>query len=173
LPFGKRFAAAMKAGWFYARWYPKQALPWIGFSGRPKSRLLRGHLRYASVTSRVLARRLFHAMVVYGPGLERQQVLLGRFVDIGTELFAMAASCYRADAWLAQGKQAEESIQLVDFFCQKTRLRIGQYFGELRRNVDKPGYRIAQKVLAGKLPWLTGGIVGGSADSEPPSLRAE
>src|SRR5205085_6776837 len=63
LPPAQRLKAAFKAGMFYARWYPRQFLPPVlGGSGRgvpsahPK---LARHLRYASRTSRRLARRLF------------------------------------------------------------------------------------------------------------------
>jgi hypothetical protein len=94
-PMGDRLKVAMKAGLFYAGWYPKQWLPFgsapSGVPGR-----LAAHLRYASKTSRKLARRLFHAMVKHGPKLEREQILLGRFVEIGAELFAITATCSRA-----------------------------------------------------------------------------
>jgi multidrug efflux pump subunit AcrA (membrane-fusion protein) len=59
-------------------------------------------LNYVAHTSRRLARTLFHAMAANGPKLERKQILLGRIVDIGTELFALAASVLRAEALLRQ-----------------------------------------------------------------------
>src|SRR5437588_281935 len=65
LPLSERLRAALKAGWFYAGWYPKQFLPRFNvqrstFNVTP---VLRRHLRYAARTSRKLARRLFHAML--------------------------------------------------------------------------------------------------------------
>ena len=67
---------------------------------------LNAHLRYVAATSRRLARSLFHAMLRHGPKLERQQVLLGRFVDIGTELFAITATCLRAEQLLREQSQS-------------------------------------------------------------------
>ena len=162
LPLARRLKAALKAGWFYARWYPRQYLPRVPLSPFPSQvhPVLRRHLRYAARASRRLARKLFHAMLVYGPKLERQQVLLGRFVDIGAELFAITAACARANAMLARDKNADELLSLVDYFCRSSRLRSEQNFHALRHNADPQGYRLAQSVLGGKLDWLQEGMVG-------------
>ena len=162
LPLAERLKAAFKAGLFYAMWYPKQFLPRFNVQ-RSKFKvhpILRRNLRYAARTSRRLARKLFHAMLVYGPKLERQQVLLGRFVDIGTEIFAITAACTRADALIGRGANADELLALVDYFCRSSRLRIGRNFHGLRHNADRQGYRLAQDTLAGKHDWLEQGMVG-------------
>src|SRR5205085_2490123 len=112
---------------------------------------LGSHLRYVARTSRKLARTLFHAMVRNGPKLEREQVLLGRFVDIGTELFAITATCLRAERIIesdAPSAEKAELVRLVDYFCTASRLRIGEKFRAVRRNTDRAGYRVAQQVLA-------------------------
>ena len=164
LPLAQRMKAALKAAWFYARWYPKQFLPRLEISNlnRQVDPVLRRHLRYAARTSRQLARRLFQAMLVHGPKLDRQQVLLGRFVDVGTELFAIAATCSRAQALLTgRGEpRKREMLELVDYFCRSARLRIERHFAGLRHNADRQGYRLAQDVLAGKHDWLEEGTVG-------------
>src|SRR5439155_1013815 len=125
LPLTERLRAALKAAGFYLGWYLKQVLPRFNFQRSTFNvpPVLRRHLRYAARTSRKLARRLFHAMLVHGPKLERQQVLLGRFVDIGTEVFAITAACARAAALIARGGNAEEWLSLVERFCRSSRLR--------------------------------------------------
>ena len=50
------------------------------------------HLRFVDRTSRRLARSIFHAMVRFGPGLEKKQAVLGRIVEIGAELFIMTSA---------------------------------------------------------------------------------
>lgn len=162
LPLSERLRAALKAGGFYLGWYLKQVLPRFNvqrstFNVPP---VLRRHLRYAARTSRKLARKLFHAMLVHGPKLERQQVLLGRFVDIGAELFAMTAACARAAALIARGGNADEWLSLVDYFSRSSRLRIERNFHGLRHNADRQGYHLAQEVLDGKQDRLGEGIVG-------------
>jgi Acyl-CoA dehydrogenase, C-terminal domain/Acyl-CoA dehydrogenase, middle domain len=161
LPMAQRIKAALKAGWFYARWYPQQFLPRFRISSS-EFQVVRRHLRYAARTSRKLARALFRAMVVYGPKLEREQVLLGRFVEIATELFAITATCSRAEALIASGAGGDkrELLELVDYFCRSARLRIGRNFHGLRHNADRDGYRLAQAVLAGKHQFIEEGIVG-------------
>jgi len=147
LPLAQRLRAAVKAAGFYARWYPRQWIPDEWFARRG-SRFGR-HLRYAAKTSRKLARTLFHAMVLNGPKLEREQLLLGRFVDIGTELFAITATCLRAEQLLKSDPTVnrEELNQLVEYFCRAARLRIAEKFRGVRRNTDRAGYKVAQQVL--------------------------
>jgi hypothetical protein len=102
-------------------------------------------------------------MARFGPKLERRQLLLGRFVDIGTELFAIVASCARAQSLRERANEAsaEETLLLADFFCQSARLRIEQNFKRLHQNVDRQGHDLAQRVLNGKCIWLEKGIVDG------------
>jgi len=158
LPWSQRLRAATKAARFYLAWYPRQWLPFVewfavGSAGfNPKcamASVLRRHLRYAARTSRRLARAIFHAMLRHGPKLEREQLLLGRFVDIGADLFAMAATCLRAQG-LSGGSRDEEMFHLVDFFCRAARLRIEDKFQRIGKNADRAGYKLAQEVLAEK-----------------------
>ncbi len=162
-PMGERLGAAVKAGLFYAKWYPKQWLPFGGSvpSGVPSR--LASHLKYATRTSRKLARRLFHAMAKHGPKLEREQVLLGRFVDIGAELFAIVATCSRAAALAREGtpEHGKEVVNLADYFCASSRLRIDQLFEGLKANVDRQGYKVAQTVLNSPVKPLVNGIIRG------------
>jgi 3-hydroxyacyl-CoA dehydrogenase/alkylation response protein AidB-like acyl-CoA dehydrogenase/enoyl-CoA hydratase/carnithine racemase len=152
LPLSQRLSAAGKAALFYARWYPKQWLPLEPFKLRRSGpALLNRNFRYASRTSRKLARAVFHAMVRNGPKLERQQLLLGRFVDIGAELFAITATCLRAERLIKQdpaGANKAELLQLVDYFCSASRLRIEEKFRGVHRNADRASYRLAQQMLA-------------------------
>jgi hypothetical protein len=157
LPWKARAGAAGRAAWRYARWYPQQWLGPLADAGllfsHVNSRIAR-HVRWAARASHHLARELFHAMATHGPKLEREQVLLGRFVDIGTELFAIAATCSRAEAL-----GTSEALDLADFFARSSRLKIDQLFHDLHHHTDRAGYRVAQKVLAGDHKWLEAGIL--------------
>lgn len=159
LPMGRRLKAALKAAGFYATWYPKQWLPFGSPStaGLPPS--LARQVRYVARTSRKLSRRMFHSMLAHGPKMEREQMLLGRFVGIGTELFAIAASCTRAQQLIEQGTNREEVLGLVDYFCRESRLRIDEFFRGIRTNNDGVGYRLAQEVLDRDADWLYRGMV--------------
>src|SRR5262249_41064088 len=167
LPLSQRAASAAKAAWFYLRWYPKQWMPfqdWLAVRGVKACRnaVLRRNLRSASRMSRKLARALFHSMVGYGPKLEREQILLGRLVDIGADIFAITASCLRAERLLDSSEHKRESkdlLQLVDYFCRSAQLRIEANFAGMGRNADHAGYRLAQQVLANQHIHLETGIV--------------
>jgi hypothetical protein len=120
---------------------------------------LRGHVDYAARTSKRLARGLFHAMARFGPKLDREQLLLSRFVGIATELFAISATCSYAQWLLAQGKPADEILTVADYFCRSASMRIDHHFAGTTRNVDKRGYALVQDLLAGKHALLRDGIV--------------
>jgi len=159
LPKSERLKAVFGSGKFYAGWYPRQWLP----NGANKidnlHRDLQRHVDYAAAGSKKLARGLFHAMARFGPKLDRQQLLLSRFVGIATELFAISATSSYAQWLLSQGKPSDEILALADYFCRSARLRIDTHFAGTRRNVDKRGYQLTQKLLAGKYALLCDGIV--------------
>lgn len=158
---GRRLGAAAKAAGYYATWYPGLWLPRGGVPAgvMPVSR---ESLRYVSRTSRRLARALFHAMASYGPKLERQQLTLGRMVDIGTELFAIAATSLYADALLKRrdpGYDRGDLEQLVRCFTADAQSRIATSFTALGRNNDRRNYQLTQSLLAGRHTYLREGIV--------------
>jgi Acyl-CoA dehydrogenase, C-terminal domain len=161
LPIPERVKSAIQAAGFYGNWYPRQWLSPFGDVSRDGFHpVLAQHMRFTANASHRLARHLFHAMAGHGPKLEREQVLLGRFVDIGTEIFAIATSCARAQSLLRTDEQAKSDLlALVDYFCRTARLRIDWLFYSLRHNVDRRGYKLAQRVLSGELGWLESGIV--------------
>ena len=155
LPMARRVKAALKAAGFYMGWYPKQWLPIGGPSfGDLDSKLAR-HMKYVSSTKRKLARRMFHAMLRLGPKLEQEQPLLARFIDVGTELFAISASCTRAQSLIAEGRPSEEVFALVDHFVDGSKERIREAFHGLHHNRDHAGYKLAQMYLSGGASWLS------------------
>jgi alkylation response protein AidB-like acyl-CoA dehydrogenase len=160
LPMGRRLKAAMKAAGFYATWYPKQWLPLGGPSTAGLEPGLAKEVRYVARTSRKLARRMFHAMLRFGPRLEREQMLLGRFVGVGTELFAIAASCARAQHLINEGRDHAETLALVDHFCRESRLRVDEFFRGIRKNNDAVGYKLAQSILGDGASWMTEEVIG-------------
>src|SRR5947209_1350132 len=159
LPMSERAKAVFTSGKFYAGWYPKQ---WFS-SGAGKIDNLHGdlqrHVDYAARASKKLARTLFHAMARFGPKLDREQLLLSRFVGIATELFAISATCSYAQYKMDQGESAEEILSVANYFCNSARMRIDNHFAGTKRNVDKRGYQLTQELLAGKHSTLGEGIV--------------
>jgi hypothetical protein len=148
-----------KVALFYLLWYPKQ---WIPADRAPREYgELRTHVRYAGRTSRRLARKLFHKMVRYGAGLQRKQMLLFRAVDVGAELFAIAATTGRAQMMVRTGHpQAKQAVALTDLFCRQARRRVDDLFRALDSNDDGRIYETARSVLDGEHLWMEEGIVG-------------
>jgi hypothetical protein len=150
---GKRFAAAMKAGVFYAGWYPSRLLPTFGPGGDLDPVVAR-HAAYCARTSKRLALGLFHAMARHGTAIEREQVLLGRYVEIGAEIFALSASCSRAQHLIATGAVKSDVLAVLDLFGEMTRHRVDATFRGARSNADAQSFALAQDVLAGRHAWL-------------------
>src|SRR4051794_22089451 len=151
-----RAKVAASAGAFYARWFPTLT---TGAGQRPGSYPefgdLATHLRYVERHSRKLARSTFYAMARYQARLERKGQLLGRIVDIGAELYAMACACVYADTIAREDPDRRESVfELADLFCRQARRRADRLFAELWANDDDAQYRVAQQVLAGRYEWF-------------------
>lgn len=151
---GDKSKALLKATGFYARWLPTLAVGRGTFGGYRQFGRLAGHVRYAERAARRLARNTFAGMARWQGRLEHRQAFLGRIVDIGAELFAIAATCSRATA---SGRR--EEIALADLFCRQARGRIVILEHELWHNTDAEDVALAERVLAGDHTDLERGII--------------
>jgi len=151
LPMKARAKAALRAAGFYAKWLPAKYVPGgAGDAGDLLHPDLQADLDAVARLSRVLARRLFFAMARNGPKLERRQVLLGHFVDVGTELFVWSCALANAGSRLTDSSMSDEKIakvvRLVRFFGKVTRERIAASFAKLRAGIDTEGWKVAQEL---------------------------
>src|ERR1700736_2960128 len=158
LPMSERAKAVFSSGKFYAGWYPRQWLPADPGKIDHLHSDLQPHVRYAARASKRLARGLFHAMARFGPKLDREQLLLSRFVEIATELFAMSATCSFAQYKINQGEPGDEVLSLANYFCRSARLRVEHHFAGTSDNVDRSGFQLTQDLLAGNNAAMGGGI---------------
>jgi alkylation response protein AidB-like acyl-CoA dehydrogenase len=168
VPLAGRAKAAAKASGFYARWLPKLV---TGKGQVPRTYAefghLAPHLRYVERASRKLARQTFYGMARWQAKLERKQGFLARIVDIGAELFAMAASCVRAEMLRADGPDGERAAQLADVFCRQARLRVDRLFDALWSNTDSVDEKLAKAVLAGEHTWFEADVLDPSEGTGP------
>ncbi|HEV2770132.1 MAG TPA: acyl-CoA dehydrogenase family protein [Solirubrobacteraceae bacterium] len=161
-----KLKAAVEAGRFYSRWLPQLA---FGEGQKPGAYEhhgpLAGHLRYAERHARKLARSTFYAISRYQARLERKQAVLGRIVDIGAELFAIASAVvYAGTLRTEQPERADEAAELADLFAKQARRRVDALFHTLWANDDDEAYRLAQRVLDGRYRWLEEGILDPSGE---------
>ena len=155
-PVGEKVSAAAAAGVHYAAWYPSKFLGWSRFPKFGEFGKLSGHMGYIERASRKLARSIFHAMMRYQAKLERKQMVLFRIVDIGTDLFAMAASISYATMLAQKGGDTKNAIELADVFCAEARMRIDTAFDHLFDNHDEASYKLVQELLKGDYDWFKG-----------------
>ncbi len=161
--------AVLKAAGFYSTWLPKLFMP--EGSGHLQAANLnernRRHLAQAAKTSRLLARRLFATMAKYGPKLEKEQIILGNFVDIGVELFVMAATLSYADHLVGVAPEDQTPQELADLYCRESRRRIESNFRAVRSHFNRQYDKVAGLLMDGKLGWLAEG----AANPIPPQYR--
>ena len=155
-------ASAAKAGAHYAWWYPTLYAGWSRSPRFGQFGSLSGHMGYVERTSRRLARSIFHAMMRYQAKLEKKQRTLFRIVDIGTELFAMAAAISYATMLAKKNDGRQNAVELADIFCREARVRIEEYFDTLFDNHDARAYKMTMNFLDGDYEWLEGMLVDGA-----------
>jgi hypothetical protein len=153
--------AAIQASKFYAKWLPQLT---VGEGQNPRSfeqfGSLASHLRFVERASRKLARSTFYAMTRWQAELEHKQTLLGRVVDIGAELFAIASAVVYADTLAHQDPHRRQAAyELADVFARQARRRVDGLFTALWHNDDTVGYETAQKLLDGRYTWLEEGVL--------------
>jgi hypothetical protein len=159
-PIGQKISMAFKAALFYATWLPTTILP-AGTPGNIKhlSAKNRAHLGYVAKGCKRLSRRIFYPMAVYGPKLERKTLILARFVDVGTDLYAMASTLSRAEALLAQDPSNKTINDVADLFCRIARRRIAANYKLVwDRSHDDLIDKVGKEFLEGQLTWLMDGI---------------
>ena len=156
----------LKAGAFYAKWFPALT---VGKGQDPRSfdefGELAKHLRYAERSSRKLARSTFYAMGRYQAKLEQKGSLLGRIVDIGAELYAIASACTYASTLAEDDPQNKDAIfELADLFCNQARRRADALFHALWANDDDAQYKVAQSVLKGRYEFFEHDVLDPAGD---------
>ena len=158
--------AAVGAGAFYGKWLPTLA---FGKGQRPSSfddlGELADHMRFVERSSRKLARSTFYGMTRWQAKMERKQAFLGRIVDIGAELFAIASAVTYADTIRNERPDRADSAQeLADLFCKQARRRVDTLFTALWANDDDLNYKAALDVMDGRFTWIEEGIVDPAGD---------
>ncbi|MFE5287843.1 acyl-CoA dehydrogenase family protein [Nocardia sp. NPDC056611] len=161
--------AAVGASGFYAKWFPQLA---VGAGTAPVSYgefgPLARHMRYVERMSRKQARALMYGMARWQAKLEYKQGFLGRIVDIGAELFAMAAACVRAQSLrVAGGPDGEAAEELAEVFCRQSRLRVERLFDALWSNTDDADTDLTRGILDGRYRWIEGGALDPSEGTGP------
>ncbi len=156
---GDRTKGALALGAHFATWVPSLL---VGKGRMPAAYSAYGplaqHLRFVERSSRKLGRMLLLAMTRFGPKLERRQAVLFRLVDVGAELFAMAAVCVRARMLTEEDPGQTGPLRMADLFCRHARRRVRELFRGVFRNHDVVTYRIAQEVVQGQHAWLEQGL---------------
>jgi alkylation response protein AidB-like acyl-CoA dehydrogenase len=165
----RKIKAGAKASGFYAKWLPHLAAGKGTVPGAySEFGTLARHLRFAERSSRKLARQTFYGMSRWQAKLEHKQGFLGRIVDIGAELFAIAATCSRAEMLRSDDpERGETAFALADAFCEQARLRVDHLFDRLWANTDDTDRRISTRVLDGDFTWLEDGVLDSSEGTGP------
>jgi alkylation response protein AidB-like acyl-CoA dehydrogenase len=169
----EKIAAAGRAGAFYSKWLPQLA---VGKGQVPNSYdelgPLAPYVRFVERSARKLARSTFYGMTRWQAKLEYRQTFLGRLVDIGAELFAMASAVAYADTiGRERPERRTEARELAELFCTQAKQRVETLFHELWDNVDDANRAAATRVLDGRYQWIEEGIVDPSG--EGPMIPAE
>jgi alkylation response protein AidB-like acyl-CoA dehydrogenase len=166
---GEKAKAGVKASGFYASWLPKlvSGKGMIPGTYREFGPLAK-HLRYVERRSRKVARQTFYAMGRWQAKMEYKQAFLGRIVDIGAELFAMAASCARAEMIRREDpERGKAAYELAEAFCVQSRLRIEEAFDRLWTNSDGVDLGLSTRLLEGDYTWLEDGVIDPSEGTGP------
>jgi alkylation response protein AidB-like acyl-CoA dehydrogenase len=163
---GEKARVAMKAAAFYGGWLPKLL---VGAGQSPRSFAefgpLAEHLRFAERSARKLARSTFYALNLYRARLERKGAFLGRLVDIGAELYAIACTCTHAERIATETPARRgEAYDLAALFCRQARRRVERLFHELWANDDAENSQASQELLAGRYAWVEEAIADPAGD---------
>ena len=154
VPFSGKIVAFLKMMKTYALWYPTLWIPVLSANQFGMDVRLNRHMRTVARLSKKMSRTLFHKMAIYQKKMAEKQLLINRFVDIGTELFIMSATCSYADSLKADGPNAENAVELADYYCNEAEIRIGKLFRDIGRNNDAATLKLNKSFMQGDFEWL-------------------
>ena len=138
----------------YALWYPKLWIPVLSSGQFDVPAPLNTHMRDVARLTKKMSRTLFHKMAIHQKKMAEKQLLINRFVQIGTELFIMSAVCSYAASLKKDGGEQKNGIQLADYYCKEAKLRIGNLFREIRSNNDKATLKLNKSYMKGEYSWM-------------------
>lgn len=144
---------------FYSTWYPKQWFGWLFSPSYKELGEMSKYFVYVQETSHQLARAIFHAMARYQQGLEKKEMLLGRLMEIGTDLFAIAATASYAATLYKKNPRDRNPLDLAAYFCDIAQRRIAKRFDDIASNADKEANQVAAEVIDGKSKWLENNVI--------------
>lgn len=157
LSLGEKLKAGFKMLGFYMKWVPSQFT--IFSKSYSDLGILAKHFRYVEKNAHKLARKLFYYMVRYREKLESRQLILGRIIEIGSELFAISATVSYAASLHKKNPSDSTPLELADFFAVSAKRRIEEKFRALSDNDDRQSNALAKEVIEGKMKWLEEGII--------------
>ncbi|MDQ1258083.1 MAG: polymerase, partial [Candidatus Hydrogenedentes bacterium] len=158
----------IKAIKFYVPWMIKMYMPAGGsFNVKHLSGANRSHLSFIAKTSKKLARNLFFTMGRYQVKLEREQLVMACYVDIGTDMLAMAATLAHAESELAKNPGNKAIQDLADLFCSMARRRINDNFRNAWKNYNGKVNKVSKQFLEGAYDSLITDVY----TDFPPSMR--
>ena len=142
----------------YFWWYLKQLFRPMKTDSYKDLGPLEKYYQFVEKTSPRLARNIFFYMAKYKKKLEHKQMILGRLMDIGTDLFVMSATCSYA-VLQAKKQNNDTAYDLANYFCELAERRINQNFEELTDNDDSHTNSIAKRIVNKEFKWLEEGII--------------
>lgn len=159
VPMGQKIKTGFRVLGHYLAWYPGQWLRSFRSHSYPELGALAQHFRFVEKTCHTLAKDIFYYMARYQQRLEMKQMILGRLVDIGTDLFAIAATCSYAIAHQKKMPEQESVIAIADYFCSIAERRVKDHLRALSDNDDHKANKLAKGVLNNDSRWLEEGIM--------------
>jgi len=151
---GGKIMAFLKMMKTYSLWYPKLWIPVLSAKKFGMDTRLNRHMRKVEQLSKKMSRTLFHKMAMYQKKMAEKQLLINRFVDIGTELFIMSAACSYAGSLQASDPNAANAVELADYYCKEATIRIEKLFSDIRRNNDSATLKLNTRFMHGAFEWL-------------------
>ncbi len=151
---GDKLKTGIKVAGHYALWYPKLWFKSFFSSSYSEFDELAKYNKFVEKRSRDLARSIFFYMARYQAKLEQKQMILGRLMDIATDLFAMASTtAYAVSLYKKQGKD-RSVYELADYFCSIAMRRVDEQFEALTDNDDKKANHLAKTVIDKNYSWF-------------------